>query len=201
MDFTSPVRPPLPGGSAVVIANRSTMKSPVHWSLLGLVIERSGYAYELAQRFESTFGRVLPISSTSHVYAALDALSSRSLIEEVPGSREGRQPRPRYRATVEGIDRYGEWLIAEVHEERRRQQLAVLQLVVLRQRPEAAGLLDRYERAWHAEARAVAAAREAGAEGDSACLVRLLAEEGHGAVKGKLGWIKSLRSELGRQAC
>jgi len=176
------------------------MKSPVHWALLGLVIERSSYAYELAQRFKSTYGDVLSLSSTSHVYTALDALSSRSLIEEV-GSREGRQPRPRYRATTEGVERYGEWLVAQVREERRRQRLIVLQLAALRQRPEAAGILDRYEQAWHAEARDVPARAGARVEGDSDCLVRVLGEEARLATDAKLEWVNSLRRELDRQAC
>ena len=32
-----------------------SMQSPVNWALLGLVIERPSYAYELAQRFERTY--------------------------------------------------------------------------------------------------------------------------------------------------
>ena len=35
------------------------MQSPVNWALLGLVIERPSYAYELAKRFERTYGSVL----------------------------------------------------------------------------------------------------------------------------------------------
>ncbi len=98
------------------------MKSPINWALLALVIERPSYAYELAQRFERTYDGVLSLSSISHVYTALDALSSRSLVEEVPGSREARQPRPLYRATAEGLEHYEAWLIRQVHGERRRQR-------------------------------------------------------------------------------
>jgi DNA-binding PadR family transcriptional regulator len=76
------------------------MHSPVCWALLGLVIERPSHAYELAQRFDRTYDGVLALSSVSHAYKALATLESRSLIEEVPGTRAGRLPKPRYRATA-----------------------------------------------------------------------------------------------------
>jgi DNA-binding PadR family transcriptional regulator len=76
------------------------MHSPVCWALLGLVIERPSHAYELAQRFDRTYEGVLALSSVSHAYKALATLESRSLIEEVPGTRAGRLPKPRYRATA-----------------------------------------------------------------------------------------------------
>src|ERR1022692_333686 len=92
-------------------AQAAPMQSPVNWALLGLVIERPSYAYELAQRFERTYQAALTLSSISHVYTALAALRSRSLIEELPGTRAGRQPKPHYRATAKGLQDYGQWLI------------------------------------------------------------------------------------------
>ena len=82
------------------------MQSPVNWALLGLVIERPSYAYELAQRFDRTYEGALSLSSTSHVYTALRALEDARLIEEVPGSGTGRQPKPRYRASDGAIEQY-----------------------------------------------------------------------------------------------
>ncbi|HTA36332.1 MAG TPA: PadR family transcriptional regulator, partial [Solirubrobacteraceae bacterium] len=114
------------------------MQSPVNWALLGLVIERPSYAYELAQRFERTYGEVLALSSVSHVYTALSALKGRSLISEIPGTRTGAQPKPRYEATDEGMLLYGEWLVGQVGEDRRRQQLFVLQLARFSRDPRAA---------------------------------------------------------------
>src|ERR1017187_4710028 len=89
-------------------AQAAPMHSPVNWALLALVIERPSYAYELAQRFERTYGEVLSLSSVSHVYTALAALRSRELIEELPGTRTGAQPKPRYHATESGMELYGD---------------------------------------------------------------------------------------------
>src|ERR1700731_241869 len=61
---------------------QAPMQSLVNWALLGLVIERPSYAYELAQRFERTYEGVLSLSSISHVYTALGTLRDRSLVEE-----------------------------------------------------------------------------------------------------------------------
>ncbi len=104
------------------------MHSQVNWALLGLVIERPSYAYELAKRFERTYGEVLSLSSVSHVYTALATLKDRALIEELPGTRTGRQPKPRYQATETGLLDYAQWLIGQAGEDRRRQRLFVLQL-------------------------------------------------------------------------
>src|ERR1700731_3478506 len=57
----------------------ASMQSHVNWALLGLVIERPSYAYELAQRFERTYDGSLALSSVSHVYTALRALQDRGL--------------------------------------------------------------------------------------------------------------------------
>src|SRR5580704_2766418 len=79
------------------------MRSPVNWALLGLIIERPSYAYDLAQRFERRYGQALPLSNVGHIYTALGVLGDRGLVEEIPGTRQGRQPRPRYRATEQGF--------------------------------------------------------------------------------------------------
>src|ERR1700733_5762571 len=63
------------------------MHSPVNWALLGLVIERPSYAYELAHRFERTYEGALSLSSVSHVYTALATLRDRGLVQEVPGTQ------------------------------------------------------------------------------------------------------------------
>src|ERR1700684_77907 len=98
------------GAGRVGKVRAASMKSAVNWALLGLVIERPSYAYELAQRFDRTYEGALSLSSTSHVYTALGALSDRGLIEELAGSRVGRQPKPRYRAPAQGRGRSCEWL-------------------------------------------------------------------------------------------
>src|SRR3984957_17997353 len=94
------------------------MRSPVNWTVLGLVIERPSYGWELWTRFERLYGDVLPIGGESNVYGALDALRGRGLIEQVVESRRAasgasRQPKPHYRATADGVADYAAWVIAQ----------------------------------------------------------------------------------------
>lgn len=175
------------------------MHSPVNWALLGLVIERPSYAYELAQRFDRTYQGALSLSSVSHVYTAITALRNRGLIEEVPGTRSGRQPKPRYQATGEGLEEYRQWLLGQLGEDRRRQRLFVLQLAALTRNPQAAlGIVADYEQACLQEATKTPLAREPGAALDTnaALVARLVAEEHRLAVGAKLAWVQYAQREL-----
>jgi DNA-binding PadR family transcriptional regulator len=170
------------------------MQSPVNWALLGLVIERPSYAYELAQRFDRTYDGALSLSSTSHVYTALRTLEERGLVEEVPGSGTGRQPKPRYRATAGAIEHYQRWLVGQLEDERRRQRLFALELATLMSNPEVArGVIDGYEQA---------CVREGGEgplrahEGESRLATRLACEQSRLAVGARLEWIQYVRREL-----
>jgi DNA-binding PadR family transcriptional regulator len=175
------------------------MTSPVNWALLGLIIERESYAYELAQRFQRIYRNVLSLSSTSHVYTALGVLQERSLVEQVPGTRPGRQPKPSYRATTLGVGSYGEWLVGYVREDRRRQVMFVLGLSALAGSPDAvADILDRYEQAWleHDGATGVFAF-DGVPEGPGEQLVkRILAEENELTAAAKRAWVKHARRAL-----
>lgn len=174
------------------------MHSPVNWALLGLIIERPSYAYELAQRFERTYQGVLSLSSVSHAYTALSTLKGRALIEEIPGTRTGRQPKPRYRATPQGLEEYREWLLGQLSEDRRRQRLFVLQLAALTRNSEAAlSLVTDYERACLAEAgNAPIDARTGASLSASELVSRLLSEEHRLALGAKLAWAQYARREL-----
>jgi DNA-binding PadR family transcriptional regulator len=171
------------------------MRSVVNWALLGLVIDRSSYAYELAQRFERTYGDALALSSVSHVYTAIGTLRDRGLIEELPGTREGRQPKPHYRATESGITEYREWLAGQICEDRQRQRLFIQQLAALSRHPEAAlEIVGRYEEACLEEASKtpISAANDEG-ERASELVTRLASEERRLAVGPKLEWAQYAR--------
>jgi DNA-binding PadR family transcriptional regulator len=189
------------GESAVTDRSTAAMRSPVSWALLGLVIERPSYGYELVQRFERTYGDALELSSPSQVYTALDALSRRTLIEELPPEYTPggvvRQPKPHYRATEEGERSYQEWLIAQVHEERRRSRLFARQLAVLA--PKAAlAVIERYEHACLEEAKKTPLAGTAMPSSESAAGLasRLVGEEERLAVETRLSWIEYARREF-----
>jgi DNA-binding PadR family transcriptional regulator len=174
------------------------MQSSVNWALLGLVIERPSYAYALAQRFERVYEGVLSLSSMSHAYTALGTLRERGFVEEIPGTRTGRQPKPVYRATPLGVRGYREWLVAQAEEDLRRGRLFVTQLTALaRDMPVAVDTLERYEQACMREAGATSiVAGEAHEDPAARLLERLLVEEGRLAVGAKLAWIEFARQEL-----
>jgi DNA-binding PadR family transcriptional regulator len=177
----------------------TSMQSPVNWALLGLVIERPSYAYELAQRFDRTYAGALSLSSTSHVYTALSALQSRSLVEEVAGTRTGRQPKPRYRATAKGLEDYQEWLVRQLAEDLRRQRLFVLQLAALTHEPDMAlNILERYEQACLQEAGGAPLNGANGVQADEVAglAARLLCEESRLATGAKLEWVQYARAQL-----
>jgi DNA-binding PadR family transcriptional regulator len=182
------------------------MRSLVNWALLGIVIERPSYAYELARRFERTYGDALSLSSISHVYTALGTLKERALVEEIAGTRDARQPKPHYRATDRGVQAYGEWLVGQIGEERQRQRLFALALSTLTQHHEIAlGILDRYERACLEQARehplAAGEEEDAGEDVRDAQLgARLAGEDTHLTAEAKLAWIDYARREIERRA-
>jgi DNA-binding PadR family transcriptional regulator len=130
------------------------MRSPVNWTLLGLVIERPSYGWELWTRFGRQYGDILPTVSESHIYAGLNALRDKGLIEEVASSRErsGRQPKPQCRATQEGLEAYQAWMIAQMREHHRRSREFARQLGAFADQPGTAlSILERYEQACLAE--------------------------------------------------
>lgn len=175
------------------------MKSPVNWALLGLIIERESYAYELAQRFQSIYHNVLSLSSISHIYTALGVLQERSFIEQLPGTQTGRQPKPNYRATALGVERYGEWLVDYVREDRRRQVMFVLGLSSLAANTHwVTEILDRYDRAWleHDGATELFAIDRMAFGPGVELTLRILSEENELIVSAKRAWVRRVRQEL-----
>jgi DNA-binding PadR family transcriptional regulator len=82
-------------------------------AVLGLVIERPGYGYDLARRLEERFGS--SGFAPTGVYSALDQLSSDELVRSA-GAGEGAAneraaPRTIYEATPKGIDHFEEWMV------------------------------------------------------------------------------------------
>src|ERR1700683_2935985 len=129
------------------------MASQVNWALLGLLLARAGYGYQLVKRFEEAYGDVLALGSESHIYTALNELSRRGLIEMVtdtPAARMGthRQPKVRYQATAAGADSYRERMFEQAGADRRQSQLFVRQLAAMEHEPEVGlAVLERHETA------------------------------------------------------
>ena len=174
--------------------------TPVYWAVLGLIIERPSYGYELVQRLERTYGQLLTLSSPSQIYRALDTLADKGLIERVPESPATRQPKPHYRATPAGVQLFQERLIAQVAEDSRRSRVFALELAALS--PQAAlSVLDGYEQACLAHAaKESPCTREdrSGSGAKHACTLaeRLAAEETRLTSQARLPWIEYARREL-----
>jgi DNA-binding PadR family transcriptional regulator len=172
------------------------MHSPVNWALLGLVIARPSYAYELARRFERTYEGALTLSSVSHVYTALAALRERGLVQELAGTERALRSRRRYEATPTGICAHADWLVSQVADERRRQRLVVTQLGALAGTPErASAVLDEYEQACIA-ALATAPSASDTTPGMTGLVSRLSGEEIRQSVAAKLRWVQYARAQL-----
>lgn len=175
------------------------MRSPVNWAVLGLVIERPSYGYEILQRFERNYGDLLKLSSPSQIYTALDSLAERGMIEatsEPSPNVASRQPKLGYRATEEGIGRYQEHLMGQAEEDRRRSSLFARELAALA--PEAAlAVLDRYEQMCLAQAtRARPRDIEPVADASGTLADRLAGEDERLGMEAKLPWIEYARREL-----
>jgi len=187
-------------GGARVLSGAPT-NSLVQWALIGLLIERSSYGYELAQRFERTYGELLRLSGVSYVYTALDALKRRGLIEEIEVRDDDRRmPRVHYRVTDKGVNAYQERLLAQMRENDKRSRLLARQLALLVPEPELAlAVLERYERECleEAERTPVSSPRIAvGREGGSQTAERLAAEERRLSLDARLAWVEYARREL-----
>ncbi|HYV14757.1 MAG TPA: PadR family transcriptional regulator [Conexibacter sp.] len=191
------------------------MKSAVNWAVLGLVIERPSYGYELFQRLERRYGGVLepPISQ---IYAALDALERAALIEALPAERielpepeepprrARRQPKVHYRATAAGARAFRVWVAEQMREDPQHVEL-------LRRLAAAAGassdrvgvmreLVDHYEQACVEEASRTplpqprAAATPAAAAGE--LVERLMLAARRGLLDAQFTWIDYARREI-----
>lgn len=83
------------------------------YAVLGLVIERPGYGYQLAQRLEERFGS--SCFAPSGVYSALDQLSRDELVRAAgelgPGPARRSAPRMIYEATERGVERFEAWIL------------------------------------------------------------------------------------------
>jgi DNA-binding PadR family transcriptional regulator len=183
------------------------MRSPVNWTVLGLVIERPSYGFELWTRYERLYGDVLPIGGESNVYQALKALREKGLIEPVeePGrelSDVRRQPKPKDRATPAGLRAYEEWVLAQAREHTRRTLQFARQLGAFADQPQTAlGILERYEQACLDDRSAqIPTASEFPVPFVPGLSDRLASAYGRSVKAATLGWLEYARREFGALA-
>jgi DNA-binding PadR family transcriptional regulator len=91
----------------------------VKYAVLGLLVQRRGYGYDLVQRFEEQVGPAWHLNAGA-IYVALDKLEQEGLVRPIARSdgaapitrrRTTRgAPRVIYEATSEGVERFEDWM-------------------------------------------------------------------------------------------
>jgi DNA-binding PadR family transcriptional regulator len=172
-------------------------ESLVQWALLGLVIERPSYGYELAQRFERSFGQEIGSSSASYIYTSLDVLRRRGLIEPLPGRGNGRQPKPGYRVTAAGLRIYCERLVQHARERAQRERLLARGLALLAKHPEAAvEVIDRCASVGLERARTSSPAAAPRQRAGASLVERLIEQELRAGAGSELPWLSYARAHF-----
>ena len=171
------------------------MRSTVNLAVLGLVIERPSYGYELSRRCELRFDGLLDVGR-SHVYAALDSLQRDGLIEPLPSplpTASARQPRIHYRATEAGTRTFHVWIGEQQQEAARHAQvLARLAAIGAEETAALAALVDGYER----EALADRDGALEDGDAEEPLVTRLLREERRRVRDAQRDWLDWARREL-----
>jgi DNA-binding PadR family transcriptional regulator len=177
------------------------MRSPIHWAVLGLLIERRGHAYDLFTRFDSAYAGAIELSSHSQINGALKALEQRGMIERLPPDEEGpdarAQPRTRYQPTAKGLRDYEEYLLAWSPRSADAPGVFARQVGVLSP-ASALVAIERFEGACLSETSSIRLAREQGSPPSNALQLeaRLMAEEKHLALAAKIQWARYARSQI-----
>jgi DNA-binding PadR family transcriptional regulator len=174
------------------------------YAILGLVIERPGYGYQLAQRLEERFGS--SAFAPSGVYSALDQLSRDALVraagEMGPGHARRAAPRTIYEATDEGVDHFEAWMLGSSPTPPLRDELHMkIALCRPRNLPRLVDLVYGQELSCMGRLRDLKATSEIGVvEGDAyewSRLMRTLARDAEVALwRARIEWLQSARELL-----
>jgi DNA-binding PadR family transcriptional regulator len=183
----------------------------VKHAVLGLLLERRGYGYELGQRLIGRVGPAWPMSPSA-VYAALDQLEAAGAVQgqlrEAVGRDAGRPSRRGgrvvYAPSSKGAEVFRRWI--ESASARREPLRSELQLKVAFARPEDVDVLlhtlDREEhelRRIHAECAATRRSLDdAEAEDWPAMAAGLMQAAALRRVEAELAWIEDARNALER---
>ncbi len=115
-------------------------------ALLGLLLQRSAYPYELADRLQSRLGPAWAINS-GQLYQTIHRLEQEGLIEQVTGLREGRDGRHVFAITESGAAEFDRWFAETTDGARlsRRPLLVKITLAGPERVKEALEQIDAYE--------------------------------------------------------
>ena len=82
---------------------------PIKHAVLGLLVERRGYGFELAGRLDDRLGAGLAVPSGT-VYTSLSTLEREGLIQVAKKVVRGRQIRVYYEPTPAGVEHFRAWM-------------------------------------------------------------------------------------------
>lgn len=179
------------------------MKAGTKYAVLGLLLERPSYGYEVLVRFRRAFDAGQWAISPQGLYASLDRLERDGLIEPVAeqlASVRRRQPKTPYRVTPSGARELRTFLDSPMNPAPSRAEFLVrLQCAASREADALVRLLDGYEHACLDElARIGTHAQPAGEGGEQpgTLVERLALEDRRLGLQARLTWIQYARQEL-----
>jgi DNA-binding PadR family transcriptional regulator len=173
--------------------------SPVTGALLGLLLERPGYGYELGKRLDERMGSAWKLTPST-IYSVLDRLESQQFVRRDVRALSGR-PRARervmYHPTDQGAVAFERWLASPERKEPIRTQLLAKIAVA---RPEHAPMLlaalDDYERDCLAMLAAASEEDEPDADGWNELLARVIEDAACEHLRAELQWVGSTRARI-----
>jgi DNA-binding PadR family transcriptional regulator len=174
-------------------------------AVLGLVIERPGYGYQLAQRLRERFDS--SAFAPSGVYSALDQLGRDELVrcagEMSRGGAQRAAPRMIYEATPAGVEHFEAWMLGSSPAPPLRDELHMkIALCRPRDLPRLIDMVYGQELACLSRLRDLDRDGEQHASGEQgwARRMRLLARDAEMAMwRSRIDWLQSARAQLGRE--
>ena len=170
------------------------MKAGTKYAVLGLLLERPSYGYEVLVRFRRAFDAGQWAISPQGLYASLDRLERDGLIEPIdPQSPEvrRRQPKTPYRVTADGARALRHFLESPMGPDPSRAEFLVrLQCAASKDAEALLRMLDGYENACLDELGRIAPAQP------GPLVERLALEDRRLGLQARLTWIDFARQQL-----
>jgi DNA-binding PadR family transcriptional regulator len=178
------------------------VKAGTKYAVLGLLLERPSYGYEVLVRFRRAFDVGQWAISPQGIYASLDRLERDGLIEpiaEASAYLRRRQPKTPYRVTADGARELRQFLETPMNADPSRAEFLVrLQCAISKDTDALMQLLDGYENACLDELGRIGP--YALDDGEAAALGRLVErlalEDRRLGLQARLTWIEFARQQL-----
>jgi DNA-binding PadR family transcriptional regulator len=176
------------------------VKAGTKYAVLGLLLERPSYGYEVLVRFRQAFDIGQWAITPQGLYASLDRLERDGLIEPVDEhdpDASRRQPKVPYRVTPAGVRELRRFLERPMAADPSRPELLVrLRCAASRDAEELLRMLDGYEQACLDELGQIGDETGAAPPRQRSLVERLALEDRRLGIQARLQWIDYARKEL-----